>query len=88
MSGRPVILPLPEPRGLSRVLAAAYLGIGSSTFDELVSRGQLPPPIQLRGRKVWDRAALDRKLDELSGLAPASPEAGKAKWLEKIRSAG
>lgn len=60
MIERPSILPasLP-PRGLSRERAAAYIGVSPSTFDRMVTDKQMPKPIQLRGRKVWDRLKLD-----------------------------
>jgi predicted DNA-binding transcriptional regulator AlpA len=55
--------PLPrkriEPRGLSRVEAAHYLGISPSKFDELRKDGRIPPPRMIDGRKVWDVRDLD-----------------------------
>lgn len=32
------------PRGLNREQAAAYVGIGSTMFDELVGEGVMPEP--------------------------------------------
>jgi hypothetical protein len=52
----PVSLP---PRGLSREVAAQYLGISSTKFDQLVGDGRMPHAKRIDGRKVWDRAALD-----------------------------
>lgn len=51
--------PTLAPRGLSRIEAAAYLGIGATLFDELVGDRRLPGPKLLNTRRVWDRHALD-----------------------------
>ena len=47
------------PRGLSRVQAAAYVGVSATTFDALVREHLMPAPKRLRGRVLWDRLALD-----------------------------
>ncbi len=64
------------PRGLSRIEAAAYIGIGTSKFDELVADGLMPRPKLIGKRKTWDRYALDAAYadlpnedDEMSGWA-------------------
>jgi predicted DNA-binding transcriptional regulator AlpA len=60
------ILPLSlQPRGLSRAQAAAYIGISSSKFDQLVSDGRMPRPVPIDGRVVWDRIRLDAAFDAL-----------------------
>lgn len=46
-------------RGLNRQESAEYIGIGSTKFDQLVSQGRMPNPIQIDGRKVWDVRLLD-----------------------------
>jgi len=53
------------PRGLSREEAAAYVGIGTTKFDELVADGRMPKPIQVDGRRIWDRIAIDQHFDAL-----------------------
>lgn len=54
------------PRGMSRVAAARYLGIGTTKFDELVRAGKVPKGCQItEGRIVWDRVALDLWFDGL-----------------------
>jgi predicted DNA-binding transcriptional regulator AlpA len=63
-----------EPRGLSRGASAAYLGIGTTLFDELVEKGEMPKSGKLSGRVVWDRRALDKFFDKI--FEPAS-EANK-----------
>jgi predicted DNA-binding transcriptional regulator AlpA len=60
MSRRDDVLPpsLP-PRGLSRVQAAAYVGISPTLFDEMVVDGRMPKPVRINARTVWDRVKLD-----------------------------
>ena len=54
------VLPLSlPPRGLSRVEAAAYIGVSPSTFDTMVSDGRMPTPKRVNRRTVWDRQQLD-----------------------------
>lgn len=61
------------PRGLSREAAAQYIGIGVTKFDDLVVAGRMPAPVQIDGRKVWDRLALDRYFESFSSAAPPAP---------------
>jgi predicted DNA-binding transcriptional regulator AlpA len=65
-AGGPKVLPdsLP-PRGLSRVQAAAYIGVSPSHFDKLIRDRLMPPPKRLGGRVVWDRKQLDKAFDAL-----------------------
>lgn len=60
-------LPLPTRRGLSRVEAAAYIGVGASKFDTMVADGRMPEAKKIDGRRVWDVRALDRSFDLLPG---------------------
>jgi hypothetical protein len=53
------------PRGMSRVDAAAYVGISPSLFDVLVEDGRMPGPKIINARTVWDRFALDRAFEAL-----------------------
>ena len=57
--------PTLAPRGLSRVEAAAYIGLSTGKFDELVADGSMPRPKTVGARKLWDRHALDRAFDDL-----------------------
>jgi excisionase family DNA binding protein len=59
-----------ERRCYNRKEAASYVGVSVGTFDKLVQQGVMPSPIELFGRKVWDRTALDAVLDTLSGRFP------------------
>jgi len=38
----PIALP---PRGLSRTIAAAYIGVSATLFDQMVSDGRMPNPM-------------------------------------------
>lgn len=62
-----------EPRGLSRVEAADYVGVSPSLFDQMVADGRMPLPIQINSRKVWDRRQLDQAIDALGGIGPNNP---------------
>lgn len=59
------------PRGLTREQAAEYVGVEPATFDKYRQRDLLPGP--MRGTMRWDRRALDRAMDRLSGLDEQSP---------------
>jgi hypothetical protein len=71
------------PRLLTREQAAAYCGVGLTTFTGWVRRGIVPGPVHRTHR--WDRMAIDAALDVLSGI-DAKPE-GKAldQWKAKHR---
>jgi hypothetical protein len=56
--------PIPR-RGLSRVEAAIYIGVGVGMFDELVRSGVMPAPRRIGSRKLWDVHQLDLAFDEL-----------------------
>jgi predicted DNA-binding transcriptional regulator AlpA len=53
------------PRGLSRVEAAAYVGISPSLFDMMIKDGRMPGPKRINSRAVWDRIKLDLAFDAL-----------------------
>jgi hypothetical protein len=60
--------PLPDnlpPRGLSRVQAAAYVGVSPTLFDRGVKEGKLPRPFRFYGRTLWDLRKLDAAIDSL-----------------------
>ncbi|MFG1203122.1 hypothetical protein V5F29_12105 [Xanthobacter aminoxidans] len=65
-SDRRHVLPLSlPPRGLSRVEAAAYIGVSPSLFDDLVADGRMPRPKLLNARHVWDRLRIDAAFEAL-----------------------
>jgi predicted DNA-binding transcriptional regulator AlpA len=45
--------------GLSRIEAAAYIGLSPSTFDKLVVDGRMPQPVRIDARAVWDRKRVE-----------------------------
>ena len=67
------VLPLSlPPRGLSREIAAAYIGVSPSKFDELVRDGRMPKPKSVDARRIWDRHKVDAAfsaLPDTDGLA-------------------
>jgi len=71
--------PLPRgmtPRCLAKDAAAAYCGMSPEAFEARV-RPHVPP-LDIGSRPLlWDVRALDRWLDELSGLAEAGPPIGE-----------
>jgi predicted DNA-binding transcriptional regulator AlpA len=76
--------PLPPtlaPRGLTREEAAAYLGIGTTLFDDLVKSGLLPAPHKLHGAVRWDRLEVDDAFEKMprNGQGPAA-EANDDPW--------
>lgn len=68
------------PRGLSRVEAAAYIGVGATLFDEMVRDGRMPAPKRINGRVVWDRHRLDKAFEAL----PDEDERADDVW-DKVR---
>ena len=54
-----VLPPSLAPRGLSRVQAAAYIGVSPSLFDAMVKDGRMPKAARINSRTVWDRIKLD-----------------------------
>ena len=61
------------PRGLSRVEAAAYVGVSPTKFDELVRDGRMPKPKRIDARTIWDRKQVDAAFDALPDEADRNP---------------
>ena len=61
-----VLPPNLAPRGLSRAQAAAYIGISTTLFDEMVGDGRMPRPVRINSRVLWDRLQLDEAFAALS----------------------
>jgi predicted DNA-binding transcriptional regulator AlpA len=53
------------PRGLRADRAAAYLGMSTSKFLELVEKGKLSKPMHVDGMTIWDRLDLDADVEKL-----------------------
>lgn len=66
-----------EPRLLSRIEAARYCGISVNHFLTHVPVS----PREIGAKKLWDRKAIDRWLDD----SPSSDNAGPSaeEWLER-----
>lgn len=65
---RAEVLPLSlPPRGLNREQSAAYIGISTSLFDQMVKDGTMPKAKRAHARTLWDRMALDRAFSRLPG---------------------
>jgi hypothetical protein len=77
MNERRNVLPLSlPPRGLSRVEAAAYVGVSPSLFDQMVVDGRMPCPKTVNARVIWDRLKLDEAftaLPDRDGEEPGNP---------------
>jgi predicted DNA-binding transcriptional regulator AlpA len=67
-----VLPPSIPPRGLSRLQAAEYIGVGSTKFDEMVNDGRMPKPKRIDGRAVWDRVLLDEAFEALQDMEAAT----------------
>ncbi|SLN77259.1 helix-turn-helix transcriptional regulator [Oceanibacterium hippocampi] len=61
------------PRGLSRELAAAYVGVSPNTYSKWVESGLMPKPKRVGGRVVWDRQAVDLAFSALPGDDERNP---------------
>lgn len=62
------ILPLSlPPIGLSREVAAAYIDVSPTKFDEIVNDGRMPKPKHIDARRVWDRVKLELAFGRLPG---------------------
>jgi hypothetical protein len=69
------------PRLLTRSEAASYCRMTPSRFSQLVKAGTLPRSIP--GTTRYDRAAIDRALDKLSGLHSDAGLSPLQEWLAK-----
>jgi hypothetical protein len=63
-----------NPRLLTRKAAAAYVGVSAPTFAKWVLAGILPPSVSVT--KMWDRKAIDDRLDKISGLETSAASDG------------
>lgn len=53
------------PRGLSRLRAAAYIGVTPQAFMRMVHDGRMPKPKKIDAAVRWDKLAVDRAFDML-----------------------
>lgn len=73
MKADPIAYP---PRGLSRIEAARYIGVGTDKFDQMVADKRMPKPKEIDRRIVWDRVELDIAFSEL-------PHRGAGNFFDK-----
>jgi hypothetical protein len=64
------------PRGLSRALAALYIGVSMSLFDILVQDGRMPRAKPINARRVWDRLLVDQYFEALDGMPTVKTDGG------------
>lgn len=62
---RPSLPPSLAPLGLTRAQAAEFIGVGVTTFDEMVADGLMPAPRLARSCVRWDRRLLELAFAEL-----------------------
>lgn len=75
---------LPDwPRLMTRDVLAAYLTLSIWQVDDWRREGVLPGYVE--GTKRFDRIAVDRMLDQRSGLSNA---ARKSRWSERMAGDG
>lgn len=56
------------PRRMIRPVAAAYMGVGETKFQDRVDARRYPQPIIDGGNVLWDKRALDLLVDVQSGF--------------------
>jgi hypothetical protein len=60
-------------RGLRAPAAAAYLGMGTSKFLDMVSKCRLAKPMRVDGMTIWDRYDLDADIERLKTQVDERP---------------
>jgi hypothetical protein len=67
-------LPLPTARWLTAAQAAAYVGVDAEEFRQEVDEGLWPDAVRSSASRgdLWDRIALDRASDQLSGIGDSA----------------
>jgi len=72
------------PRLLTREQAAAYCGVGLTTFTAWIRRGIVPGPVHRTHR--WDRKAIDAALDLLGCIDDKLESKALDQWKAKHRA--
>lgn len=62
-----ILPPSLPPIGLSRELAAAYIDVSPTKFDQMVKDGRMPKPKHIDSRRIWDRLKLEHAFGRLPG---------------------
>lgn len=61
------------PVGIGRAEAAAFIGVSSTKFDEMVKDGRMPPAKRIDGRLVWSVRALTHAFEALPDGSQGNP---------------
>lgn len=61
------------PRRMKAPMAAAYLSVSETKFDEMVRKGVYPAGKKDGGNVFWDKVVLDQWVDAWSGLTTDNP---------------
>lgn len=69
-----ILPPSLPPLGLSREVAAAYIDVSPTKFDEMVKDGRMPKPKQIDTRRVWSRIEIEQAFARLPGGAEDEQE--------------
>lgn len=72
LAGFPHVVLQPR-RGLSREEAAAYIGIGTTKFEEMIKDRRMPAPVRIDGRVLWDIRDLDAAWENLKSATSVNP---------------
>lgn len=62
-----------RPVGISREAAAAFIGVSTSKFDQMVSDGRMPPAKRIDGRRVWNVRQIEEAFEALPDEEAANP---------------
>jgi excisionase family DNA binding protein len=65
-------------RGLRLPEAAAYIGVGVTTFKRLLDERRMPAPKAVLGVRVWDIVDLDAAFDDLPSAGERENEWGNS----------
>ncbi|MGN6147075.1 helix-turn-helix transcriptional regulator [Rhizobium sp.] len=74
-----------QHRLLTKAEAAAYLNLKPTQFNNWIKEGRISPAIP--GTHRWDRNALDRDLDRISGIATESTAVSELEAWRQRRDA-
>jgi predicted DNA-binding transcriptional regulator AlpA len=70
------------PRAMRAERAAAYLGMSTSKFFQLVEDGRMPRPVRIDGMVTWDRLELDAAYESLKDQS--DPESTRRNTLDVL----
>jgi predicted DNA-binding transcriptional regulator AlpA len=75
------------PRGMDAERAAAYLGLGSSKFLEMVEEGRMPKPVRFEDKLPrWDRLDLDAAFEDYKAKRADPIERGREDVRRRLKA--